>query len=248
MHGNLSVIWSQCQSNGLLPTTNAPLPKLIHGVALFRQIQLLLSLAHMAAPEELAADNERLKQVNDALEARLALFEARLQQVERDQPLSFTVGQYNILASYLGNNTEPWFLYGCPTINDEKRKRVKAQHNQGRDDKAFRGFENYARGVLSAEEQKQVLDFGAQIFAWEKRREKVVAAIQALDADILSLVELDTYKDFADTFSSGPMFYASAFQKRPRESSPDGCAIFWRRTKFVELAQRGFIYNDTDDR
>ena len=96
-------------------------------------------------PGTLAAENARLAAENARLEERLVQFEMRLQQLERDQMPSFTVGQYNILASYLGNNTEPWFLYGCPTVTDDKRKRLQEQYEKGRADPSFRGFENYAR-------------------------------------------------------------------------------------------------------
>merc|ERR1719188_2207977 len=39
------------------------------------------------------------------------------------EPPAFTVKQYNILAGYLGQNTQPWFLYGKDLCSPEGIKR-----------------------------------------------------------------------------------------------------------------------------
>ena len=96
------------------------------------------------------------------------------------------------------------------------------------------------RGVLSEAEQSQIKEYSEKFFAWGHRQEKLLEEIRRLDADILSLVELDVYEEFFDALSD----YDAAFQKRPRRSSPDGCGIFWRRSKFSKVAENGFVYDD----
>ena len=94
--------------------------------------------------QEKGSLEERFAQMEARLQ-RVELLEARLEQVERDQVHSFTIAQYNILASYLGNNTEPWFLYGCPSLTENKRKQILEQYERGRKEPEFRGFDNYSK-------------------------------------------------------------------------------------------------------
>jgi len=76
--------------------------------------------------------------------------ELTLRCLLKRQPLEFTVGQYNILAGYLGNNMEPWFLYGVD-MPDERRKEVFKMHGErlpnGKPKNA--GWPNYVKGILS---------------------------------------------------------------------------------------------------
>ena len=41
----------------------------------------------------------------------------------RPATLDFSVCQYNILAGYLGDNRQPWFLYGIP-LSTDRRSRI----------------------------------------------------------------------------------------------------------------------------
>ena len=42
----------------------------------------------------------------------------QLHSLQKGQDPAFTVAQYNILASYLGSNTQPWFMYGIDMPED----------------------------------------------------------------------------------------------------------------------------------
>ena len=101
-----------------------------------------------------------LRETRDQLEA--------LERVVRRQPLEFTVGQYNILAGYMGNNMEPWFLYGVD-MAEERRKEVFKLHGERLPDgkPANPGWPNYVRGVLSAEEIRAVEEVHSRCFDWE---------------------------------------------------------------------------------
>jgi hypothetical protein len=43
-----------------------------------------------------------------------ASIESQVSQKVADVAVKFSAAQYNVLADYLGSNTEPWFLYGVP--------------------------------------------------------------------------------------------------------------------------------------
>jgi len=58
----------------------------------------------------MASELQRLRQHVSRQDIMLDEFHDSISQLVRDQPLTFTVLQYNILARYLGNNTEPWLL------------------------------------------------------------------------------------------------------------------------------------------
>ena len=74
-----------------------------------------------------------------------------------DAAYQIRVAQYNILAGYLGNNMEPWFLYGVD-MPPERREAISKLHAERGPDGAYKnvGWPNYVRGVLSAEEQAAV--------------------------------------------------------------------------------------------
>uniref|UniRef100_A0A7S0BA46 Endonuclease/exonuclease/phosphatase domain-containing protein n=1 Tax=Pyrodinium bahamense TaxID=73915 RepID=A0A7S0BA46_9DINO len=148
-------------------------------------------------------------------------------------PHPFSVGQYNILAKYLGDNREPWFLY---PLNLSETERYAIQKNFLTKDNGGNYINNFGNGfggVLSPEQRRQVQAANAP-FAWENREQKLLQTAKGLDVDILSLVELDTYEEFRAALSPE---YASAFVKRPRSSSHDGCGIFWRKGRFEPVAE-----------
>ena len=122
------------------------------------------------------------------LTAQVAGLHARLAR----HGLRFSVAQYNILAGYLGNNTEPWFMYGVD-MPPERRAQVIAKHGErGADGKYVNvGWPNYVRGILSDDEIGKVEAVDKADFSWATRRVRVVEQIRGLDADVRSLVEWD---------------------------------------------------------
>eukprot|EP00927_Polykrikos_kofoidii_P060004 TRINITY_DN55087_c0_g1_i1.p1 TRINITY_DN55087_c0_g1~~TRINITY_DN55087_c0_g1_i1.p1 ORF type:complete len:824 (-),score=170.47 TRINITY_DN55087_c0_g1_i1:41-2512(-) len=168
--------------------------------------------------------------------------EYRLQRVERDQPLTFSVLQYNILANYLGKNTQPWLLYGAE-VSQELRDKIFAKfYEKGEDGKFVNvGWPKYAVGLLSDEEIKAVEEYDRRCFAWEVRRPKLIETLRSSDADIMSLVELDEYEDFCAALPE----WDSAFRKRPRRSTKDGCGVYWRRSKFRLVEWEAFDFDDS---
>jgi len=166
-----------------------------------------------------------------------------------ETPPRFRVAQYNILASYLGNNREPWFLFGALTRStaDQERARQVAIRHQAIDKETgnplYKGWEQYTEGILSAAEKRAVEQRDAEVFSWTVRQPKIAKTILSLDADLVSLVELDRYEEFfRDTFEREG--YGSFWMKRPRNNSKDGCAILYRKTKLKLLDSSGFAYND----
>ena len=167
----------------------------------------------------------------------------------RFTPPRFRVAQYNILASYLGNNREPWFLFGALTRSaaDQERARQVAIRHQAIDKETgnplYKGWEQYTEGILSDAEKRAVERRDAEVFSWTVRQPKIAKTILSLDADLVSLVELDRYEEFfRDTFEREG--YGSFWMKRPRNNSKDGCAILYRKTKLKLLDSSGFAYND----
>jgi len=165
----------------------------------------------------------------------------------RRQPLEFTVGQYNILAGYLGANKEPWFLYGVDMPESRRAEIVKLHQQRGPDGKPVNaGWPNYVRGVLSEEEIKKVEAIDAQDFNWEARKDRLVDVIRDMDSDLLSLVECDHYEDhFKPALEK--MGYDSVWRKRPRPSSADGCCIAWKKGFFEIMATHCVEYVDKYD-
>ena len=155
-----------------------------------------------------------------------------LQRVLRRQPLEFTVGQYNILAGYMGSNMEPWFLYGVD-MPPERRKEILRLHGERLPDgkPANPGWPNYVKGVLTPEEIQTVEETHRRCFAWEVRKDRLLDQIREMDCDLLSLVECDHYDDhFRPALEK--LGYASTWRKRPRPTSDDGCCVAWRRCLF----------------
>lgn len=192
-----------------------------------------------AAPGN-AGEVKRLQ--SELIEARREV--KSLRNVIRRRPFSFTVGQYNILAGYLGNNMEPWFLYGVD-MPPERRAAIVAKHGErGPDGKHCNvGWPNYVNGILSEVEQAAVKREHDKVFAWEQRKDKLLTVIEDMDADLLSLVECDHYEDhFKPALEA--MGYESVWQKRPRKSSADGCCIAWNSSIFEKVASNSCEYVD----
>jgi len=163
--------------------------------------------------------------------------------VQRDCRRMVSVLQYNILASYLGRNTQPWFLYGSE-VSGEDRERILERYLQ-RDDKGrpLHTWPSYAEGILSPEARAAV-EQRDEDFRWEVRQHRLLEEIRRLDADVVSLVELDHHPHFAQCLGDT---WESIFQKRPRAASHDGCGLFWRRTKFVLEAKHSMDFEDDLD-
>lgn len=184
-------------------------------------------------------EEEREKQLQEAQE------EVRsLKRSMSRHPLEFTVGQYNILAGYMGNNMEPWFLYGID-MPQERRQQVFKLHGERKPDgkPANAGWPNYVKGVLTPEEIQKVEEEHRKHFAWETRKDRLLEVIEDMDADVLSLVECDHYEDhFKPALEK--MGYDSTWRKRPRPSSADGCCLAWRRGIFELIAEESVEFVD----
>jgi hypothetical protein len=184
----------------------------------------------------------------------------------------FTVAQYNILADQYGDNRQPWFLYGVD-LSEEKRKaivrlpgarnrrgggralahapigshshQVKSFYARDADGKfKNKGWPTWAVEHLSDDKLRCVERVGAEHFEWERRKLRLIDAIAGLDADLVSLVELDHYDD---VFQPGLAAhgYKGIWAKRPRASSHDGAAIFWRDGTFELVAQQRVEFIDS---
>jgi len=173
-----------------------------------------------------------LQQQVDALARQVAELTARLSSLS----LRFSVAQYNILAGYLGNNTEPWFMYGV-SMPPERRAKIIAKHGEkGPDGKYVNvGWPNYVRGILSEEEIAKVEAVDRDAFSWEGRKGRLMNVVADLNADVISLVECDHYHDFFKG-ELEKLGYDMMWAKRPRPNSADGCCIAWKRSLF-ELDQ-----------
>jgi len=203
----------------------------------------------VAEPEEQSATSAMQAQLK-TMQKELSQMRsdlAGLQQQLRRVPLHFSVGQYNILAGYLGNNTEPWFLYGVD-MPAERRDAISKQHKlQDSEGKYVHdGWPSYVHGLLSEDEILKVEQVHAEHFSWERRKGRLVEVIQDLDVDLLSLVECDHYEDYFQPVLTA-MGYDSIWQQRPRSTSHDGCCIAWRRSCFELLASDVVEYADYYD-
>eukprot|EP00434_Breviolum_minutum_P003820 symbB.v1.2.003361.t1/scaffold186.1/size279346/8 len=158
--------------------------------------------------------------------------------------VEFTVGQYNILAGYLGINMQPWFLYGVH-MPEERRQRIFQMHREKlpNGEYANLGWPKYVTGILSDEEIRRVEEIHNEHFAWEKRRWRLLEVIRGMKCDLLSLVECDHYEDH---FKAAllQMGYDSIWRKRPRASSADGCCVAWRSDLFELLKEENVEFID----
>jgi Ca2+-binding EF-hand superfamily protein/endonuclease/exonuclease/phosphatase family metal-dependent hydrolase len=151
-----------------------------------------------------------------------------LSVVQKDCRKTVSVLQYNILASYLGENTKPWFLFGAK-LDSETRERVFEKfYKRDGSGKPLHGWPSYAGGILTPQQINEV-ERQNEHFKWDNRGQKIVEQLLGYDADVWSLVENDQQQFFADRVKHE---WDSVFHKRPRQASLDGCSIFWRRSKF----------------
>eukprot|EP01062_Namystynia_karyoxenos_P046942 TRINITY_DN35303_c0_g1_i1.p1 TRINITY_DN35303_c0_g1~~TRINITY_DN35303_c0_g1_i1.p1 ORF type:complete len:662 (+),score=192.93 TRINITY_DN35303_c0_g1_i1:83-2068(+) len=202
--------------------------------------------------DQLTAANARLQQDVEWLRRALTV----------STPASFSVAQYNILAGYLGNNMEPWFLYGvdCPP---ERRELIFAKHREKDSAGVFvhKGWPNYVKGILTEEEIETVERTHRELFQWEDRRERILRTIEELDSDVISLVECDHFEErtgvpltVGDHDPNSGFFkermaekgYDGVWAKRPRETSHDGSAVFWRRSCFTLEASQHIVLVDAE--
>ena len=157
-----------------------------------------------------------------AIDAQFHAWKARSAAARAEAATVFRAAQYNILASYLGDNRQPWFLYGVD-LTDERRAQILALFYATKPDGSYAnaGWPHYVRGVLSEEEQRAVETVDASHFAWAVRRDALLTRILSTEAEVLSLVELDEYEQFFRP-RMREHGYDSVWQKRPRDASADG--------------------------
>ena len=164
--------------------------------------------------------------------------QAQISAIWASQSVVFTVVQYNILASYLGDNKQPWFMYGLPegAMPESRRAAIMSKfYERGPDGKYCNiGWPNYVEGLLTEEEKEQIVSVHEKFFAWEARGERLFETVIRTNADLISLVELDLYESFWKPRMEAAG-YSSAYRKRPRAASADGCGIFWRSNLFTLL-------------
>jgi len=203
----------------------------------------------LAAQEEQSTTSCMQEQL-ETMQAQMSQMRSELtglQQQLRRVPLHFSVGQYNILAGYLGNNMEPWFLYGVD-MPAKRRKAIFKQHmmRDSAGNYVHVGWPSYVCGLLSEDEIDKVEQVHSAHFSWDQRKCRLVEVIQNLDVDLLSLVECDHYEDHFQPALTA-MGYDSIWHQRPRSSSHDGCCIAWRRSCFELLASDVIEYADSYD-
>ena len=182
-----------------------------------------------AAIEASSSSIDTLQAQVSALQEKVTDMSAQL--ARRD--LKFSIAQYNILAGYLGNNMEPWFLYGVDMPAERRDAICKKHVEKDAEGKYVNvGWPNYVKGILTDDEIATVEAVHARDFAWDARKHQLMATIRELDADVLSLVECDHFEDFfkAELWALG---YDTMWSKRPRPNSDDGCCIAWKRHLFV---------------
>lgn len=163
--------------------------------------------------------------------------------LDSDEGATFLVKQYNILAGYLGNNMEPWFLYGLDA-NESRRAAIMAAHyTKGPDGKYPYTRENRWGGLISEAEAGILRQVHDRFFDWQARRERLLREMLRDSPEILILEELDHVDDFfgPELLNHG---YFGVFQKRPRMSSLDGVGIYWRANRFELIAKDHTVFKD----
>lgn len=140
---------------------------------------------------------------------------------------TFSVMQFNILADYLADNGQPWFLMPLDITEEFRHQLLKKFYTKVEGKYTFNLWKNCFGGLLQKDWCKQV-EKHQKIFEWKRRQPRLINTIRSLDADIFSLVELDHYEEFVNEF----LDYNSTFAKRPSNRSLDGSSIFWRRARF----------------
>ena len=181
-----------------------------------------------------------LRQTVTSLQAKVQLLERRLGAAQKD----FIVAQYNILAGYLGDNRQPWFLYGIHMPMERRHEIFKKFYEKDkRGNLVNKGWPKYVKGILNEQEIEIAEQIHEKHFSWEKRKARILEKITQLDADLLSLVECDNYEEFFLP-NLQRLGYGSLYKRRPRQCSADGCAIFYRQGIFQLEASHGMEFID----
>lgn len=180
---------------------------------------------------------------------------------------SFVVAHYNVLAGYLGDNRQPWFLHGIDVDRDNddtlptnmcRRDKIFEKFYERNDEGKFSnvGWPSYVDGILSDEEQQIVERVDRKFFSWQTRSPRLIQQIQDLNADLISVVECDKYESFwkheMEQLGYGSIYKQRPYKRRPSRDqqridscrSPeiddvDGCAIFYRKNVFELEASQG---------
>lgn len=119
----------------------------------------------IAAPES-SGQIKELKQIVAAQDAELKRLNEEVLEVRgrlAKQTKNFRVAQYNILAGYLGDNRQPWFLYGIELTEERRAAIMKKFYTKGEDGKyANAGWPKYVDGILTDAEQACVNEYVAR--------------------------------------------------------------------------------------
>mmetsp|Transcript_3226 Transcript_3226/g.7598 ORF Transcript_3226/g.7598 Transcript_3226/m.7598 type:complete len:615 (-) Transcript_3226:107-1951(-) len=186
---------------------------------------------------------QRLEELTEKQATVVSELREALVVVMRDARRTVSVLQYNILASYLGNNTKPWFLYGVDITPEVREAIFERYHERDASGNPVNPWPKYVEGILTPEEIEAVQGQDAH-FSWEQRKNKVLEQLRRNDPDVISLVENDQQNFFLQGLAD---CWDGVFHKRPRRGSPDGCGVFWRRSKFELVARKGLDFVDGND-
>ncbi|KAI5066466.1 hypothetical protein GOP47_0019090 [Adiantum capillus-veneris] len=80
---------------------------------------------------------------------------------------------------------------------------------------------------------------------WNRRKAKILQGLDISSSDIICLQEVDKFADLEETLASRG--YIGLYKRRTGET-PDGCAIFWKKTRFRLLQERSFEFSMLDMR
>jgi len=138
------------------------------------------------------------------------------------------VAHYNMLASYLGDNREPWFLLPLNLSGQERDAVLASYYEKSPEGEYQHGFADGFGGALSLE-QRRLVEGYQDHFRWSSRRPRIMDLVRGWKADLFSIVEMDRFEEFREELSD---VYEGAFAKRPRRKSRDGSSLFWRRARF----------------
>ena len=83
-------------------------------------------------------------------------------------------------------------------------------------------------------------------FSWENRRKKILEELKTLEADLISLVEMENDNEFMKELNN--IGYEVAFKPRTGKHS-EGCAIAWKVDKYemIDLLSIGFNMNKDEN-
>jgi len=188
-----------------------------------------------------------LENITSTQQSQAADIERLKASASEHDSVSFKVAQYNILAGYLGDNRQPWFMYGVDLTQERRAAIMTKFYEKGPDGKyANAGWPKYVVGILSDEEMRAIEEVHESVFSWERRRPALLRVIEGWEADLISLVECDHYHSFFKP-QLEQRGYGSVYKRRPRPSSDDGCAIFFRKGVFRLVASTALEFVDKYD-